>query len=229
MTGQRDDDSLRIVQTAAPVRQMIVDTLRQAIFELRFRPGEHLVERELCELIGVSRTSLREALRQLEGEGLVEIVPNKGPRVFMPTLDQAREIYEAREVLESHAGGVAAERASEADIRALKRVPKRLAAAIRANDRMGVIEAKAEFYATVLGCGGNREIAEILRKLIGRLTLVWPTMIVRSSESERVIAEVEGMVAAVAARDSDRARATFAEHIRSAHRMTADFIGAAEG
>src|SRR3546814_5903815 len=72
------DDAFRVTSVAAPLRHQIVKTLRQAILDSRFRPGDRLIERELCELTSVSRTSLREALRLLEAEGLVRIVPQKG-------------------------------------------------------------------------------------------------------------------------------------------------------
>jgi len=79
--------------------QRFLDELRQSIILGRLNPGERLVERELIAMMGVSRTVIREALRQLESEGLVAIIPNKGPVVRTLTLEEARELYAIRAVL----------------------------------------------------------------------------------------------------------------------------------
>ena len=74
-----DASALRVQRSSETVRERTVDSLRTAILSQFFKPRDRLVERELCELTGVSRTSVREALRQLESEGLVEMVPQRGP------------------------------------------------------------------------------------------------------------------------------------------------------
>ena len=89
-----------IPKLAAPLRQQVLDELRQSIIAGRLNPGERLIERELISMMGVSRTVIREALRQLESEGLVAIVPNKGPIVRTLTLEEARDLYAIRAVLE---------------------------------------------------------------------------------------------------------------------------------
>ena len=80
---------------------MILDVLRREIVEMRLRPGQQLVERELIERIGVSRTTIREALRQLAAEGLVTTIPQKGAIVAAPSAKQAAELYEVRALLEA--------------------------------------------------------------------------------------------------------------------------------
>jgi DNA-binding transcriptional regulator YhcF (GntR family) len=91
---------LRVGRSAAPLRERVLDVLRQAILDGRYRPGQRLVERELIELTGVSRSTIREALRELEAEGLVETVPQKGAIVVIPTATEARELIEVRAALE---------------------------------------------------------------------------------------------------------------------------------
>ena len=88
--------SLRVGPIAAPVRSQTVGNLRDAILAGRFAPGERLVEAELCRLLGVSRPSIREALRQLEAERLVVITPFKGPAVARIEWPEAEQIYEVR-------------------------------------------------------------------------------------------------------------------------------------
>src|ERR1700761_7225303 len=112
---------LEILTLAAPLRREIETRLRSAITGGRFQTGERLVERELCEMLGVSRPSLREALRQLEAEELVTLVPNRGPIVSEVSIDEAREIYEVRAMLEGLAARLFVRRASNADIAALRK------------------------------------------------------------------------------------------------------------
>src|SRR5271168_3504380 len=90
------------------VRDQAVDNLKEAIFSGFLQPGQKLVEKDLCEMCGVSRTSIREALRILEGERLIVHLPHKGPRVATPTLAEAHQIYEVRAVLEALLGRHAA-------------------------------------------------------------------------------------------------------------------------
>jgi DNA-binding GntR family transcriptional regulator len=88
--------SFAVTRIAAPVRTQVERHLRQAILSGHFRPGDRLIARELCELFGVSRTALREALRSLEGHGLVVTIPQKGLVVATMTLQEAEEIYRVR-------------------------------------------------------------------------------------------------------------------------------------
>ena len=85
-----------ISKSAAPLRRQVLLELRQSIILGRLNPGERLVERELISMMGVSRTVIREALRQLESEGLVAIIPNKGPVVRALTLEEAQDLYVIR-------------------------------------------------------------------------------------------------------------------------------------
>ena len=89
-----------IQRFAAPLRLQVLDGLRRAIIDGRLAPGARLTERELTEMMGVSRTVIREALRQLETEGLIANVPNKGPVVRALSLAEARDLYMIRAVLE---------------------------------------------------------------------------------------------------------------------------------
>ena len=95
--------SLRI-EDVPTVRAMVARKLREAIMSGTLKPGQRLVERELCELTGVSRPSIREALRLLEADGLVNTVPHRGPMVSTISLEEAKQLYAARAVLEGFAG-----------------------------------------------------------------------------------------------------------------------------
>ena len=93
---------MKVVRTpSAPIREQTVTNLREGITSGFFKPGERLIERKLCNLMGISRTPLREALRQLETEGLIEIESFSGPRVAVVTFEQAQDIYQVRILLEA--------------------------------------------------------------------------------------------------------------------------------
>jgi DNA-binding GntR family transcriptional regulator len=112
---------LWVKREVEPLRERTLKSLRDAILSNHLKPGQRLVERDLCEQSGVSRSSIREALRYLESEGLAESRGMKG--MFVATLNrkQALEIYEVRAALESEAAKHFAERASETEIRAIRR------------------------------------------------------------------------------------------------------------
>src|SRR5271156_6163978 len=109
-----------IPKESAPLRRQVLDEIRQSIIAGRLEPGSRLVERKLIAMMGVSRTVIREALRQLESEGLVSVVPNKGPIVRELTLGEARDLYSIRAVLEGLAVRLFVESAKDRDIQRLE-------------------------------------------------------------------------------------------------------------
>src|ERR671916_3124819 len=122
------------VQRHAPIREQVAAILRQAIVEMRLPPGKVLIERELCELTSASRPSVREALRQLEAEGLVESVNGRGTIVSRITPSVARQVYQVRANLEGLAARLFAENADEGERAALRVAMDRLSASVERGD-----------------------------------------------------------------------------------------------
>src|SRR5262245_48789536 len=112
--------NLAVARDTPTLRELTTAKLREAILSLYFKPDQHLVERELCARTGVSRTSVREALRQLESEGLVERRGNRGLFVSSVTAEEAQQVYEVRAALEPEMARLFTERAGARDIRALE-------------------------------------------------------------------------------------------------------------
>ncbi|MBF4770575.1 GntR family transcriptional regulator, partial [Nocardioides agariphilus] len=106
---------MRIERNPSPIRAQVLENLRQAIIDRRLAPGQRLIERELIELTGVSRTSVREALRELAAEGLVTVIPNQGTVVTNLGVAEAQQLYQIRSALEGLAGRLFVEHASESD------------------------------------------------------------------------------------------------------------------
>jgi GntR family transcriptional regulator, trigonelline degradation regulator len=205
--------NLGIQKHAAPLRQQVLDGLRQAIIAGSLAPGARLVERDLTDMMGVSRTVVREALRQLESEGLIANIPNKGPVVRTLSLDEARDLYSIRAVLEGFAARLFAEKANEAQIAELKSALDKVVAAYRGDDANAVLETKNAFYAVLFEGARSETLSTMLATLHARiwrwraLGLTHPQRSgTRSGES---IANLEAVLAAVLAainaRDADAA------------------------
>lgn len=206
-----------------PVRQHVVAVLRAEILSLRFAPGEKLVERRLCEMTGASRTALREGLRQLEAEGLIEIIPNRGPIVPKLTRKQAQDIYHLRGVLEADLARQAAQAATGHDLIALRDIAGRVTAAMTEGDRMSLVEAKTEFYEWLMRLSDNAETALVMRKLLGRTAIIWPsTVLADFPANDQGVHHFTDLVDAIAAHDCDRAAQAALIHVQSA----GDFVTA---
>lgn len=211
-----DKMDLRIPRQAAIVRLQVEDRLRAAIAGGLFKPGQRLIERELCEQIGVGRTSIREALRQLEAEQLVMTIPHKGPVVRVISVEEARELYEARALLEGYAGRMLAQNATADDIGRLKEVLDLVVATAQSDDRAGLIQAKARFYAILMSGCRNSQLLEMLKRLNDRISLLRVTSMASSGRISQSVEEIKDIYAAVASRDPDRAERACKYHIEQA-------------
>jgi DNA-binding GntR family transcriptional regulator len=201
---------------AAPLRKQVIDLLRGAITSLEYRPGQRLVERDLCERFDVSRTVIREALRHLEAEGLVDLVANRGPVVSSVSPTDARALYEVREALESLASRCCAERATPAQRRALARSLSRVGTADRRADLAGQLAARDEFYEVLTEGAGNPVTASLLRMIRARVQVLRglsPPSVGRRQES---LAELRTVVAAIERGDAEAAARLAAAHVRNA-------------
>lgn len=158
-----------IPKAAAPLRRQVLYELRQSIISGRLNPGERLVERELISMMGVSRTVIREALRQLESEGLVVIIPNKGPVVRTLTLEEARDLYAIRAVLEGLAARLFTEQAQPQEIQQLEEALIKTAEAYDTNDPEKILEAKNGFYDVLFAGARSQTLSSMIAMLHGQI------------------------------------------------------------
>ncbi len=206
----------RVVRVAAPLRQSVVEGIRQAIATGRFVAGERLTEKELCEMIGVSRTLVREALRQLESEGLIDVVPNRGPVVARVSLAQAEQIYQVRRELEGLASELFALHATEEQQKDLKKALKNLKASINSTDPSVRVATKNEFYACLLRGSGNEALGQVLGLLNSRVTLLRATSLQHKGRSQQSVIELTALVDLLVARDAKGARQAAILHVTNA-------------
>ena len=207
---------LSVVQTAAPVREQVLTNIRSAIVEGRFRPGDRLTERELCSLTGVSRTSIREALRQLEVEGLVTNVPNKGPVVATVTYKEAKDIYEVRAVLEGLAGRLFAKQATVEQIAELTRAMQRIEELVESGDQMELLRAKNQFYDVLLHGCGNDAVNPLLTSLHDRVAFLRAVTLAQPGRAATSVEEIRRILSAVEQHDEDAAWKACVEHVQNA-------------
>ena len=203
-----------IARTAAPLRQQVVRLVREDILDGKLVPGQRLVESKLCENYGVSRTVIREALRQLESEHLISVVPNLGPIVAVLTEDKIRAIYVVRATLEGLAGKLFAENASQEQCDELVKLSTRLDEEYRKGD-IGKREfIKADFYRQLAEGGGNEILTENLGAIHARIAIFRRYAFVDESRIEPSIEELERIIHEAAEnRDGKAAWAACEHHI----------------
>lgn len=156
------------------IRTKTLNVLREAIIEGRLAPGQKLIERDLCEQTGVSRSSVREALRNLESERLVESLDTKGVVVATLTPEIAAEIYEVRAALDSEAALHFAERATDAEIDALEELFSTLKNTPVQNDE-AFLNASNRFYAILYEGARNETAKQVMQSLGARISLLRAT------------------------------------------------------
>lgn len=163
-------NSLRIERPPVTLREMVLERMLAAIISGHFRSGERLVERKLCDELGVSRTVVRETIRYLEAEGLVETLPRKGPIVARMDWPLARQIYDIRMLLETSAAAACAQKATPELKAHLKTALADLDAAYAKGDTGILIAATTRFYKAIFEEAGQLVAWEIVQRLNSRIS-----------------------------------------------------------
>jgi len=206
------------------LRSQVENFIRQEIVTGRFKAGQKLVERELCEMLNISRAPLREALRKLEAEKLIVNTPHRGPTVRAISLEEAREIYALRGLLESHAAHEFARLASDEEIKELQLATKALRQGGEENSRERVIESKARFYEILLGGAGNTLVREILGSLLTQVNLLRSMSLMHPDRLHKSLDEIDLLVQCISRRDAAGAQAVARNHILSAESAALGFL-----
>lgn len=209
---------LEITKLAAPLRQQVENVVRQAIVDGRFLPGQRIIERELTESLGVSRTLVREALRQLESEGLISVIPNRGVVVRELSAGEIEELYAIRAVLEGLAARSFAEKANAESLRALSEAQAEAIAAYESNDAESALQAKNRFYEILVSGAGSASLSAMLAALHSRIRqwrAIGMTHPQRSPErSKEAMDGLKLIGTAIASRDAATAEAATRDEAR---------------
>lgn len=195
------------------LRDMVQERMRDAIIEGHFKPGERLVERPLCEQLGVSRTVVRETIRYLEAEGLVEILPGKGPIVSSMSWDDARQIYDIRRMLETAAARTCALNITDELAGRLREALVELKREFAEKTPGGLFRATSRFYSDIFDGAGHNVAWEVVQRLNGRISRL-RMMTLSSFERDRPGPDhMQAICDAIVKGDPDEAANAVARHL----------------
>lgn len=205
---------LKVVRETKTLRELTLDKLRDAIVQGYFKPGARLVERTLCDELGVSRTIVREVLRHLETEGLVDVVARHGPVVAQLNPAQVSEIYELRGLLEANAARACAERSTPELVKRLRAIRKQIESAFVVKDLPAVLEHTERFYDALFD-GAQRTVSlAVVKTLNARINRLRALTIATPGRSEESNREMNKLLDAIERRDGDAAFAASIAHIK---------------
>lgn len=228
---------LRIDTAPKTLRELTLERLRGAIISGRFASGERLVERVLCDQIGVSRSIIREAICFLEAEGLVEIAPRSGPIVARMDWAQAKQIYDIRMLLEAQAATTCAQKADAAAKTKLKSVLKALRnvfAQPDGDDKEQAVYATTTHFYEVIFTTAEHEVAwDIVHRLNGRISRLRALTLAMADRPVSGLTRITEICDAIVANDPDRAAHAVQNHLAEAaaiaRRLLADEASAKDG
>lgn len=211
MNSLRDALPAAIERPTTLIREQVAAYLRDAITSFQLKPGTLLVEREICAATGTSRATVREALRQLESEGMVVSEVGKGTVVASLTKDEARNIYQVRGVLEGLATRLFTNLASDAQVGRLADIVAAMGELT--GDPARMLEAKTEFYDVLFDGAGNDELRRLWAATRRRATLVRASSLSIPGRPEQSLGEIRAIMDAITARDADLAAERSSVHI----------------
>ena len=198
-----------------PLRDVIFETLRKAIISGDISPGERLMEVSLADQMGVSRTPVREAIRRLEAEGLVTMIPRKGTHVSELTVKDIMDVLEVRGALDKLATGLASKRMQPAQIKALEGIHKQYVINVEKDNIEGAIRRDVEFHDAIYSASGNPRLiamSSALREHVYRFRVIYMADV---HIAENVLREHDEMLKAMRNSQDDLASELAEKHIRN--------------
>lgn len=221
-----DLSDLRIAEPPQTLREIAVSRLRAAIISGRFASGERLVERVLGDQLGVSRTVIREAIRYLEAEGLVEIAPRIGPIVAPLDWDAARQIYDIRLLLEAEAAADCARRIDAAGRARLAAAQAELAQAATIPDPQRLYQASTQFYELIFRIAGHHIAWEVVQRLNGRISRLRALTLASVERRVSGPARMAHIAETILAGDADAAARAVRDHLTEAAEIARTVLAA---
>lgn len=212
-----DADAFRVQRPTTTLKALALDKMRDAILGFHFQPGERLVERRMAQMLGVSRTVVREVLRHLEAEGLVETLPYHGPVVARLDADTADQIYELRAAIEVLATRACAERIGARDLERLETALASIDTAFKDVDLMRLLEETTRFYAIIFTGAGKTVAWQVFRNLNARINQLRAVTLSSEGRSKTGPAEMRRILKAIREHDPDAAERACREHVAHAH------------
>ena len=199
-----------------PLREVVYETLREAIRNGALTPGERLMEIQLAEELGVSRTPVREAIRKLELERFVVMLPRRGTYVANLSLKDINEVFEIRAALDGLAAGLAAERITEEELEQMERLLVEIADCIEQHNNQKIVEADEAFHDLLYRASRNERLVGIICNLREQFTRFRSVSINYPGRLQNTLEEHRQLVEAIAQRNPEAAQQKAREHIENA-------------
>lgn len=196
-----------------PLRDVVFQTLRQAILRGELKPGERLMEIQLANKLGVSRTPIREAIRKLELEGLVLMIPRKGAEVAEITEKSLCDVLEVREALEILAVELACEKITKGQVADLKDAAKSFEETLKSTDVTMIAEADVAFHDVIYEATDNKRLIQLLNNLREQMYRYRVEYLKKQETYPKVISEHQELIRKIEKGDKHAASEIIREHI----------------
>ena len=206
------------LDTYQPLREAVCETLREAIRKGILEPGERLMEVQLAEELGISRTPVREAIRKLEQEGYVIMMPRRGTYVSDISTNDVKEIFEIRSALESLATGLAARRIEPEELETLQNLLVEIEGYINKNDIEKIVETDIKFHGLLYKVSRNERLVNIINNLKEQLARFRTLSMSYPGRLQETLEEHSEMVEAIANGDVSAARDAAEHHMERAEK-----------
>ena len=196
-----------------PLRDVVFNTLRQAILRGELKPGERLMEIQLANKLGVSRTPIREAIRKLELEGLVLMIPRKGAEVAEITEKSLRDVLEVRRALEELAVELVCEKITEEQIQDLKDAAEEFKESLESGDITRIAEADVKFHDVIYMATDDQKLIQLPNNLREQMYRYRVEYLKRSDFHQQLIDEHEEIIETIESGQKDRAVQVVCQHV----------------
>ena len=201
------------LDTYQPLREVICESLRNAIKNGKLKPGERLMEVQLAEELGISRTPVREAIRKLEQEGYVIMLPRRGTYVSSVSVHDVQEIFEIRTALESLSTGLAARRIENEELEQLQKLLAAIEGYIDKHDIDNIVKTDIEFHDLLYKVSRNERLSGIISNLKEQLSRFRTLSMSYPGRLKETLEEHREMVEAIASGDVEAAREAAERHM----------------
>jgi len=208
-----------------PLREIVFETLREAIIQGRLEPGERLMEIQLAEEMGVSRTPVREAIRKLELEGFVVMVPRKGAYVAGVSVKDIVDVFEVRAALEGLAAGLAAERATVEELEEMERAVLQIHEVSNGNNLNTLVERDTNFHELIFKASRNQRLVQIVIHLKEQIQRFRTTSLALPGRGKHAVEEHKNILEAISSRNVELAGNLAREHIETAEQIFLTTMG----
>lgn len=202
----------RIVRSA--LHDEVVRRVREMIFEGELQPGAHVPERVLCEKFGISRTPLREAMKVLATEGLIELLPHRGAVVTALSARDVEDMFQVMGALEALVGEIVCTRISEADIKTLHKLHKQMVQHYKRGERLEYFRLNQQIHELIVNASGNPILINMYNTLSGRIRRARYMATLTQERWDQAVKEHEEMLDAIEARDGARLGQILRDHLK---------------